>query len=71
MRSRWSYHAPFDKEMPHHYIMCTDMKWWLLNYENMSAWLDKTYDRDRASLNGIVISFALEEDANMFLLRWS
>lgn len=71
MKSRWNYNAPFDEEMPFHYVMCVDMEWWLSNFDDISAWVDKTYDKERASLSGIVISFALEEDANMFLLRWS
>ena len=62
--------GPFDGEMPHHYIIIRDYRWFNLHESEIYAWMDQCLPRGRQHQQGMVIVIEDESDASNFLLRW-
>lgn len=62
--------GPFDAEMPHHYIIIRDYRWWTNNENEICAWMDECLPRGRSHQQGMVVVIEDQSDASNFLLRW-
>lgn len=69
-KGRFMHTGPFDEEMPHHYIVITDYRWWTNNEKEIYAWMDQCLPRGRKHQQGMVVVIEDEADASNFLLRW-
>lgn len=67
---RFIHTGPFDEEMPHHYIIISDYRWWANNETEIYAWMDKCLPKGRLHQQGMVVVIENESDASNFLLRW-
>ena len=63
--------GPFDGEMPHHYIIIKDYRWFTQHESEIYTWMDECLPRGRQHQQGMVIVIEDESDASNFLLRWS
>ena len=68
--SRFIATGPFDEEMPHHYIIIRDYKWWNDNEREIYAWMDECLPNGRKHQQGMVVVIEKASDASNFLLRW-
>lgn len=62
--------GPFDAEMPYHYIIIRDYRWWTNNKNEICAWMDECLPRGRSHQQGMVLVIEDQSDASNFLLRW-
>lgn len=62
--------GPFDDEMPHHYIIIRDYRWWTDNEEEIYKWMEDCLPKGRKHHQGMVVVIENESDASNFLLRW-
>lgn len=62
--------GPFDEEMPHHYIIITDYRWWADNETEIYTWMDQCLPKGRNHQQGMVVVIENQSDASNFLLRW-
>jgi hypothetical protein len=60
----------FDEEMPYHYIIISDYRWWTDNETEIYAWMDECLPKGRRHQEGMVVVIENESDASNFLLRW-
>lgn len=63
--------GPFDEEMPYHYVVIADIKFWIENETAIYAWMDDNLPRGRLHHEGMVISLDNEKDSFAFILKWS
>lgn len=63
--------GPFDEEMPHYYIMISDIDYWLKNEEKIHSWMDANLTRGKEHHQGMVITLEDERDVMLFMLRWN
>jgi hypothetical protein len=70
-KGRFIHTGPFDAEMPHHYIIISDYRWWNDNEPEIYAWMDECLPRGKNHQQGMVVIIEDESDASNFLLRWS
>lgn len=69
-KGRFIHTGPFDEDMPHHYIIIADYKWWNENEREIENWMDHCLPRGRKHVQGMVVVIENEADASNFLLRW-
>ena len=69
-KGRFIHTGPFDEEMPHHYIIISDFRWWANNETEIYTWMDQCLPKGRAHQQGMVVVIEHESDASNFLLRW-
>ena len=69
-KGRFIHTGPFDEEMPHHYIIITDYRWWTDNETEIYAWMDQCLPKGRNHQQGMVVVIEDSADASNFLLRW-
>lgn len=62
--------GPFDADMPHHYIIITDYRWWANNETELYAWMDQCLPKGRSHHQGMVVIIENAADASNFLLKW-
>lgn len=62
--------GPFDEEMPYHYIIIRDYRWWNQHETEIYQWMDQCLPRGRKHQQGMVVVIEDESDASNFLLRW-
>lgn len=62
--------GPFDQDMPHHYIIITDYRWWVANEHEIYNWMRACLPRGIAHHQGMVVVIEHDHDASNFLLRW-
>ena len=62
--------GPFEGEMPHHYIIIRDYRWFNQHEAEIYEWMDECLPRGRRHQQGMVIVIEDESDASNFLLRW-
>jgi len=62
--------GPFDDDMPHHYIIIADYRWWTDNQKEIYAWMDECLPKGRTHQQGMVVVIDDVADASNFLLRW-
>lgn len=63
--------GPFDDEMPQHYVVIADIKWWIANEKEVYVWMDSNLPRKRLHHTGMVLELDNEQDAFAFILRWA
>lgn len=63
--------GPFDDEMPHHYVVISDIEFWLANEKEIYTWMEENLPRGRQHHTGMVLSLDTEKDAFAFVLRWA
>ena len=63
--------GPFDHEMPYHYIVIADIRYWLNHESEIYTWMDENLPRGRMHQEGMTIALETEEQLTAFLLRWS
>ena len=63
--------GPFDEEMPNHYIIIKDYRWWNNHEMEIFNWMDQCLPRGRKHLKGMIIEIEQESDVSNFLLRWN
>lgn len=63
--------GPFDHEMPWHYLVITDIDYWLKNEKGIYAWMDENLPRGRLHQEGMTIVLETEEQVTAFCLRWA
>ncbi len=69
-KGRFIHTGPFDDEMPHHYIIIVDYRWWTDNETEIYAWMDQCLPKGRKHQQGMVVVIENKSDASNFLLRW-
>lgn len=69
-KGRFIHTGPFDDEMPHHYIIIVDYRWWADNETEIYAWMDQCLPKGRKHQQGMVVVIENKSDASNFLLRW-
>lgn len=69
-KGRFIHTGPFDEEMPYHYIIIADYRWWAANEREIETWMDHCLPRGRKHVQGMVVVIENEADASNFLLRW-
>lgn len=69
-KGRFIYTGPFDEEMPYHYIIITDYRWWTDNETEIYNWMDQCLPKGRKHQQGMVVVIENASDASNFLLRW-
>lgn len=62
--------GPFDNDMPYHYIIIADYRWWTNNEKEIYVWMDECLPRGRTHQQGMVVVIEDQSDASNFLLRW-
>ena len=62
--------GPFDTEMPDHYIIIRDYKWFVAHEAEIYAWMKKCLPNGIEHHQGMVIVIKDAADASNFLLRW-
>ena len=62
--------GPFDKEMPDHYIIIKDYRWWAANETEIYAWMRQCLPNGTDHHQGMVVTLKEEQDVLSFLLRW-
>ena len=70
-KGRFFIAGPFDKKMPHHYILITDYGWWEENESEIYTWMRECLPRGVDHHQGMVVIVDDEIDASNFLLRWT
>jgi hypothetical protein len=70
-KDRFIHTGPFDAEMPHHYIIISDYRWWTDNEKEICVWMDSCLPKGRRHQQGMVVVIENEADASNFLLRWN
>ena len=70
-KGRFIHTGPFDDDMPHHYIIIADYRWWTDNESELYAWMDQCLPRGRKHQQGMVVVIEHEYDASNFLLKWN
>lgn len=68
--SRFILTGPFDEEMPDHYIIIRDYKWWSQYEKEIHAWMRDCLPRGIEHHKGMVLTIENETDVSNFLLRW-
>lgn len=69
-KSRLIVTGPFDTEMPDHYIIIKDYRWWAANETEIYAWMRQCLPNGTAHHQGMVVTLKEERDVLNFLLRW-
>lgn len=69
-KNRFIVTGPFDAEMPHHYIIIADYRWWAENEREIEIWMDQCLPRGRKHVQGMVVVIENAADASNFLLKW-
>lgn len=69
--SRFIYNGPFDDDMPDHYLIIVDFNWWIANEPEIYTWMEQHLPRGRMHHTGMVVSIPDEQDAMLFMLKWS
>ena len=69
-KGRFMATGPFDEDMPYHYIVIADYRWWTNNEKEIYAWMDACLPKGREHQQGMVVVIENEADASNFLLRW-
>jgi hypothetical protein len=62
--------GPFDAEMPYHYILIKDYRWWADNETEIYKWMRQCLPDGTEHHQGMVVTIADEQDVTNFLLRW-
>lgn len=62
--------GPFDSEMPSHYIIIRDYRWWVDNEKEIYRWMEDCLPNGKKHHQGMVVVIDDESDASNFLLRW-
>jgi hypothetical protein len=62
--------GPFDAEMPDHYVIIKDYRWWAANEREIYAWMRQCLPNGTAHHQGMVVTLKEEQDVLNFLLRW-
>lgn len=65
---RFIYSGPDDHGLDEHFIIASDLDWWLKNSDSVEQWLTQTVSH--YEIGGCVITLPQQEDVEMFLLRW-
>jgi len=63
--------GPFDHEMPYHYIVIADIRYWLNHESEIYTWMDENLPRGRMHQEGMTIALETKEQLTAFLLRWA
>lgn len=63
--------GPFDAEMPHYYVMISNIQNWIDHEQEILPWMDNNLPRGRDHHQGMVITLEEEKDAMLFMLRWA
>lgn len=63
--------GPFDHEMPYHYIVISDITYWLKHEPEIYSWMDEHLPRGRLHQEGMTVALETEQQVTAFLLRWS
>jgi hypothetical protein len=62
--------GPFDADMPHHYIIIQDYRWFNAHEDEIYAWMKECLPNGIEHHQGMVIVIEDDADASNFLLRW-
>jgi hypothetical protein len=68
--SRFIATGPFDAEMPYHYIIIRDYRWWNQHETEIHQWMNECLPNGIKHQQGMVVVIENESDASNFLLRW-
>jgi hypothetical protein len=63
--------GPFEDEMPFHYVVIADIKYWIDNEAEIHEWMDENLPSGRAHHSGMMITLDREIDRTAFCLRWA
>ena len=69
-KSRLIVTGPFDAEMPDHYIIIKDYRWWADNETEIYKWMRQCLPNGTDHHQGMVVTLKEEQDVLSFLLRW-
>jgi len=69
-KSRLIVTGPFDEEMPYHYVIIKDYRWWAANETEIYAWMRQCLPDGTKHHQGMVVTLEEEKDVINFLLRW-
>jgi hypothetical protein len=69
-KSRLIVTGPFDEEMPYHYVIIKDYRWWAANETEIYAWMRQCLPDGEKHHQGMVVTLKDERDVLNFLLRW-
>ncbi len=62
--------GPFDEEMPYHYVIIKDYRWWAANETEIYKWMRQCLPDGVYHHQGMVVTIKDESDVINFLLRW-
>jgi len=70
-KGRFIHTGPFDAEMPHHYIIISDYRWWAEHETEVYEWMRECLPNGTKHHQGMVVIIENEAAASNFLLRWN